>query len=131
MLDLLKTPVLSIQEFHTLAGKAVKNVFRRPHYFDDVFLQMDIIGFGSLPIVILTGFFSGAVMALQLSKALSTYGAVGKTGEVVAISLVRELGPVLTSLMVAGRLLRTVSLGALRVWLSPVCSCTLGDAWPL
>jgi len=103
LLDLLKVPILSVQEFHTLAGKAVKNVFRRPHYFDDIFLQMDIIGFGSLPIVVLTGFFSGAVMALQLSKALSTYGAVGKTGEVVAISLVRELGPVLTSLMVAGR----------------------------
>jgi phospholipid/cholesterol/gamma-HCH transport system permease protein len=64
---------------------------------------MDVIGFGSLPIVILTGFFSGAVMALQMSKALSQYGAVGKTGELVTISLVRELGPVLTSLMVAGR----------------------------
>jgi phospholipid/cholesterol/gamma-HCH transport system permease protein len=64
---------------------------------------MDIIGFGSLPIVILTGFFSGAVMALQMSKALAQYGAVGKTGELVTISLVREMGPVLTSLMVAGR----------------------------
>ena len=103
MLDLLKAPVLAIQEFHTLAGRAIKNIFRRPHYLDDIFIQMDIIGFGSLPIVILTGFFTGAVMALQMSKALAQYGAVGKTGEVVAISLVRELGPVLTSLMVAGR----------------------------
>ncbi|MEN6607522.1 MAG: ABC transporter permease, partial [Bryobacteraceae bacterium] len=49
------------------------------------------------------GFFTGAVMALQLSKALSQYGAVGKTGALLAISLVRELGPVLTALMVAGR----------------------------
>ena len=64
---------------------------------------MDVIGFGSLPIVVLTGFFSGAVMALQMSKALAQYGAVGKTGELVTIALVRELGPVLTSLMVAGR----------------------------
>ena len=103
MLDLLKTPFLSIQEFYVLSAKAIRNIVRRPHYLDDVFLQMDVIGFGSLPIVILTGFFSGAVMALQMSRALSQYGAVGKTGEVTAISLVRELGPVLTSLMVAGR----------------------------
>jgi phospholipid/cholesterol/gamma-HCH transport system permease protein len=103
LLDLLKVPVLSIQDFYLLTWRAVRNFFRRPHYLDDVFLQMDIIGVGSLPIVVLTGFFSGVVMALQMSKALSTYGAVGKTGELVAISIVRELGPVLTSLMVAGR----------------------------
>lgn len=76
---------------------------RRPHYFDDIVLQMDTIGVGSLPIVIMTGFFSGAVMALQMSRALAQYGQVGRTGQVVAITLVRELGPVLTSLLVAGR----------------------------
>lgn len=86
-----------------LAGRAIRNVFRRPHYFDDVLLQMDTIGVGSLPIVIMTGFFSGAVMALQMSRALATYGQVNKTGMVVAITLVRELGPDLTALMVAGR----------------------------
>jgi len=64
---------------------------------------MDIIGVGSLPIVILTGGFSGAVMALQMSRALSTYGATGQVGQIVAITLVRELGPVLSALLVAGR----------------------------
>jgi phospholipid/cholesterol/gamma-HCH transport system permease protein len=64
---------------------------------------MDIIGVGSLPIVLLTGFFSGAVMALQMSSALATYGAKDQTGMVVSITLVRELGPALTALMVAGR----------------------------
>jgi phospholipid/cholesterol/gamma-HCH transport system permease protein len=103
VLDLLKEPVVSIQEFFVLSGRAVRNVVRRPHYLDDIILQMDVIGFGSLPIVILTGFFTGAVMALQMSKALAQYGAVGKTAEVVTIAIVRELGPVLTSLMVAGR----------------------------
>jgi phospholipid/cholesterol/gamma-HCH transport system permease protein len=48
-------------------------------------------------------FFTGAVMAMQMAKALSQYGAVGQTGKVVAVTLVRELGPALTSLMVAGR----------------------------
>ena len=64
---------------------------------------MDIIGFGSLPIVILTGFFSGAIIALQMARALSTYGASSQVGAIVAITLVRELGPVLTALLVAGR----------------------------
>ncbi|MGA2269896.1 MAG: ABC transporter permease [Bryobacteraceae bacterium] len=103
MLDLLKEPVLAVQEFFFLAGRALKNVFRSPHYSDDIALQMDIIGVGSLPIVVLTGFFSGAVMALQMSRALSQYGQVGKTGTLVSLTLVRELGPVLTALMVAGR----------------------------
>src|SRR5207253_6123766 len=52
---------------------------------------------------ILIGFFSGAVLALQMARALQQYGQVGKTGQVVAITLVRELGPVLTALLVAGR----------------------------
>ncbi len=103
MLDLLKTPILSIQEFAQLALRAYRNLFLRPHYWDDVLIQMDIIGFGSLPIVILTGFFSGAVMALQMSRALAQYGASGQVGQIVAIAIVRELGPVLTSLVVAGR----------------------------
>ena len=103
MLDLLKEPVLAVQEFFALAGKAFQNIFRRPHYVDDIILQMDTIGVGSLPIVVLTGFFSGAVMALQMSRALAQYGQVGKTGTVVSVTLARELGPVLTALMVAGR----------------------------
>jgi phospholipid/cholesterol/gamma-HCH transport system permease protein len=64
---------------------------------------MDIIGFGSLPIVALTGFFSGAIIALQMARALNTYGASSETGAIVSLTLVRELGPVLTALMVAGR----------------------------
>ena len=51
LLDLLKEPVLAVQEFFLLAGKAFRNIFRRPHYGDDIILQMDIIGVGSLPIV--------------------------------------------------------------------------------
>ncbi|MEK7404302.1 MAG: ABC transporter permease [Acidobacteriota bacterium] len=103
MLDILKSPILAIQDFCFLAGRTIRNVFRRPHYADDIFLQMDIIGIGSLPIVTLTGFFSGAVLAMQMAKALQQYGAVGQTGQLVAITLVRELGPVLTAVVVAGR----------------------------
>jgi phospholipid/cholesterol/gamma-HCH transport system permease protein len=103
LFDLLKEPVLAVQDFFYLTGRAFRNITRKPHYGDDIALQMDTIGVGSLPIVILTGFFSGAVMTLQMSRALAQYGQVGKTGTVVSITLVRELGPVLTALMVAGR----------------------------
>ena len=103
MLDFLKEPFITVQEFFLLTGRAIRNVTARPHYGDDVVMQMDLIGVGSLPIVVLTGFFSGAVMALQMSRALAQYGQVGRTGTLVSISVVRELGPVLTALMVAGR----------------------------
>lgn len=103
MLDFLKTLVASFQEFLLLAGRSLLNLFRRPHYYDDVFLQMEIIGVGSLPIVILTGFFSGAIIALQMARALNTYGAGSQVGAIVSLTLVRELGPVLTALLVAGR----------------------------
>lgn len=103
MLDLLKSPILSFQEFIYLGGRAFRNVLRSPHYTDDIYMQADIIGFGSLPIVVLTGFFSGAVMGMQMSRALAQYGATGQIGSIVAITLVRELGPVLSSLLVAGR----------------------------
>lgn len=103
MLDLLKPPVQNFQNFIRLSGLAVRGIFRKPYYWDDIFIQMDLIGIGSLPVVILTGFFSGAVMALQMSRALQTYGATSQVGKIVAITLVREMGPVLTALMVAGR----------------------------
>ena len=103
MLDLLKGPVIAVQDFFVLTGTAIANIFRRPRYTNDLIMQMDNIGVGSLPIALLTGFFSGAVMALQLSRPLVQYGQVGRTGQLVSITLVRELGPVMTALMVAGR----------------------------
>lgn len=103
MLDFLKGPVEAMQDFVAIAGKAGQNVFRTPHYTSDILLQMDSIGVGSLPVVILTGFFTGAVMAMQLARALSTYGATDQVAPVLCITLVRELGPVLTALMVSGR----------------------------
>ena len=103
MFDFLKAPVQRFQDFVILGGKAVRNIFRGPHYTDDIALQMDIIGVGSLPVVIMTGFFTGAVMGMQMSRALATYGATGQIGQIVSITLVRELGPVLTALMIAGR----------------------------
>ncbi|MDA2930162.1 ABC transporter permease, partial [Acidobacteria bacterium AH-259-O06] len=74
-----------------------------PRYLQDTLRQMDIIGTGSVPIIILTGFFTGGVLALQSAKSLKAFGAVHLTGQLVSLSLVRELAPVLTALMTAGR----------------------------
>ncbi len=74
MLDILKGPIQAIQEFYELTGRAIRNVARKPHYVDDILLQMDTIGVGSIPIVLLTGFFSGAVMALQMGARCSSTG---------------------------------------------------------
>ena len=69
----------------------------------DIFTQMDSIGVGSMPIILLTGFFTGCVLALQSATALKEFGAVSMTGSLVSLSMVKELGPVLTGLMVSGR----------------------------
>src|SRR5919108_1206959 len=102
-IEVVKSNVLAVQEYAVLAGRSVSNVFRRPRYIGDTLQQADSIGVGSLPIVILTGFFTGAVLALQSSATLSKFGSLALTGQLVSLSMVRELGPVLTSLMVAGR----------------------------
>ncbi len=117
MLDFLKTLIASFQDFLFLAGRSFLNIFKRPHYYDDVFLQMDIIGWGSLPIVILIGAFSGAIIALQMARALNAYGASSEVGTIVSLTLVRELGPVLTAVMVAGRNASAIAseLGSMKV----------------
>ena len=99
----LKERVQAIQDYSILTGRSVVNIFTGPHYWDDVFTQMDSIGVGSMPIVILTGFFTGCVLALQSASSLEEFGAISMTGNLVALSMVKELGPVLTGLMISGR----------------------------
>jgi phospholipid/cholesterol/gamma-HCH transport system permease protein len=101
--ELVKEKVLAVQDYSLLAGHAVANAFRKPHYLADTLIQADQIGVSSWPIVVFTGFFTGAVLALQTSATLQQFGSVSLTGELVSLSMIKELGPVLTSLMVAGR----------------------------
>lgn len=99
----MKNIVSSVQEYSLLSWRAIRNVASKPRYIADTFTQMDSIGFGSLPIVLLTGFFTGCVLALQSATSLKQFGAVEMTGRLVTLSMVKELGPVLTGLMVSGR----------------------------
>jgi phospholipid/cholesterol/gamma-HCH transport system permease protein len=95
--------VQAVQEFAFLLFHSLRTALTPPRYHVDTLIQMDMIGFGSLPIVLLIGFFTGGVLALQSYRTLTTFGEVGLMGKVVALSLVLELGPVLTALMMAGR----------------------------
>ncbi|HZU30111.1 MAG TPA: ABC transporter permease [Candidatus Angelobacter sp.] len=115
--EFAKRSVLSVQDYTGLAIKAVTNLFRKPLYVADMIQQADFIGVGSLPIVVLTGMFTGIVLALNSSKTLEQFGSLSLTGTLVSLSMVRELGPVLTSLMVAGRNASGMAseLGSMRV----------------
>jgi phospholipid/cholesterol/gamma-HCH transport system permease protein len=101
--EFLREKVLAVQEYSLLSWTALLNVFRRPFYWVDLYTQADLIGVGSVPIVILTGFFTGGVLALNSATTLAQFGAKAVTGELVSLSMIKELGPVLTGLMVSGR----------------------------
>jgi phospholipid/cholesterol/gamma-HCH transport system permease protein len=103
LVDGLKKRVLHVQEYTLLSARSVTNLFTPPHYMSDILEQMDIIGVGSLPIVLLTGFFIGAVMVLQTAAQFERFGQTALTADVVSLALVRELGPSITGLLVAGR----------------------------
>src|SRR5262252_8103872 len=99
----LRAAVKEVQDISFLTARAFISAFRRPYYIRDILAQMESIGVGSAPVVMLTGFFTGAVLTLQSANTLTRFGAKGSTGYAVGVSLVRELGPVIGSLMVAGR----------------------------
>jgi phospholipid/cholesterol/gamma-HCH transport system permease protein len=98
-----KRAVAAVQDYAELSFRAVANFATGPHYWQDTLAQMDDIGVGSLPIILLSGFFIGAVMVLQTGAQFVRFGQTSLTGDIVAIALVRELGPTLTGLLVAGR----------------------------
>lgn len=103
MLDLAKRLVLASQTYSLLSFRSITNIFSAPQYISDLFDQMNTIGVGSLPIAMVSGLFIGAVTVLQTAAQFARYGETALTGEVVAIGLVRELGPTITGLLVAGR----------------------------
>lgn len=102
-IEFAKTNIAAAQEYFLLCGRSLAALFTPPIYVGDIFTQMDSIGFGSLPITILAGFFTGCVLALQSATALQQFGAISMTGRLVSLSMMKELGPVLTGLMVSGR----------------------------
>jgi phospholipid/cholesterol/gamma-HCH transport system permease protein len=100
-----------------LTGDAIAAMFSRPFYRYDLLRQMDELGVKSVSITGLTAFVTGGVLALQTAYSLAAFGGKLFIGRVVSLSLVRELGPVLTALMVGGRVGSgiTAELGSMTV----------------
>jgi phospholipid/cholesterol/gamma-HCH transport system permease protein len=95
--------VRAVQDYTLLSVAGLRGLVTRPRYLNELLAQMDSLGVGSLSIVVLTGLFTGMVLALQSSATLDVFGARPYVGRLVCVSMVRELGPVLTALMVTGR----------------------------
>ena len=106
-----------VQRYFVLGGRATRFMVARPFYWRDLVIQMDRIGVGSIPIVTLTGLFTGMVLALQSAVELTKFGGQNFIGGLVGASMIRELGPVLSSLMVASRVGSGIAaeLGSMKV----------------
>src|SRR3954469_19109081 len=99
----LKHAVLEVQEYVRLCAATFRSAITRPFYRYDFVEQLDAVGVASLTVVLLTGFFTGAVLALQSGQTLDQFGARPVVGRLVSASMIKELGPVLTGLMLTGR----------------------------
>ena len=99
----LKSAAFEVQEYVRLLLAAFRGVVTPPYYRYDIIEQFDAIGVKSLTVVLLTGFFTGAVLALQSGLTLDQFGARPVVGRLVSASMIKELGPVLTGLMLTGR----------------------------
>jgi phospholipid/cholesterol/gamma-HCH transport system permease protein len=99
----LKKALLEVQEYVRMTLAALRGSVTSPFYRYDLFEQFDAVGWGSLTVVLLTGFFTGAVLALQSGQTLDQFGARPVVGRLVSASMIKELGPVLTGLMLTGR----------------------------
>ena len=99
----LKHAAHEVQEYVRLTGAALRGFVTPPFYRHDIIEQLDAIGVRSLTVVLLAGFFTGAVLALQSGLTLDQFGARPVVGRLVSATMIKELGPVLTGLMITGR----------------------------
>ena len=99
-----KKAALEAQEYAFLIAATFRSAVSPPFYRYDIVEQFDAIGVGSLTVVLLTGLFTGAALALQSGLTLDQFGARPVVGRLVSASMIKELGPVLTALMLTGRI---------------------------
>ncbi len=107
----------SVGRLATFIARSLSHVVRPPFYFRIFLTQLRLIGYNSLPVVGLTALFTGMVLALQSYTGFSRFQAESAIATVVVLSITRELGPVLASLMVAGRVGAAIAaeIGTMRV----------------
>ena len=99
----LKKSALEVQEYSRLVLSTIRATFSQPFYRHDIIEQFDLIGWGSLTVVLLAGLFTGMALASQSGLTLDQFGARPVVGRLVSASMIKELGPVLTALMLTGR----------------------------
>jgi phospholipid/cholesterol/gamma-HCH transport system permease protein len=116
MLNLLKHAAYESQKLFYFSLRMIAACFGRPIYLAETVEQMYLIGVGSLFLVILTGISAGQGMALEFSNELADFGSKSYLGRVMVLAIVRELGPVLTGIMVAARVAAgiTAEIGAMK-----------------
>ena len=96
-------PLFLVREYFQLTAKAVGGVFSRPLRIQDTLYQMDLIGSGSLPLVLVAGITTGMALTIQGAYQLSPIGAVHQVSKLISLTFVREVGPVLAAIMITGR----------------------------
>ncbi len=114
---IVKDPIERVGHIIMFSYSTLKWLFRPPFGIKDILKQMLEIGVNSLPVVLIAAVFTGMVLALQSYTGFKRFGAEGLVGSVVALSMTRELGPVLTALIVTGRAgaAMAAELGTMRV----------------
>ena len=114
---LILSPIEELGQATRILWGGLSNVFIRPFRLRLIIQQMEFVGIQSLPIIVLAGFFTGAVFALQSYRAFAMFGAESMVGGTVGVALTRELGPTLTGLLVAGRAGSAIAaeIGSMRV----------------
>lgn len=115
--EILKSFLIEIGELSYFAGRFFKEVFRRPMEFKEFLRQCYFMGNRSLLLVSVTGFIIGLVFTLQSRPTLLEFGAVSWMPSMVSIAIIREIGPIITALICAGRIGSGIGaeLGSMRV----------------
>ena len=112
----LRNFIHEVDQLTRFSIKMVLSCFGRPIYISETMEQMYLIGVGSLFLVVLTGIFAGQAMALQFSNELADFGSKNYLGRIMSLAILRELGPILTGLMVAARVASgiTAEIGSMK-----------------
>lgn len=108
---------LEAGEISRFTGRFFQQTFRPRYEIAEFFKQCYIVGYKSLPLICLTGFIMGLVLTMQLRPSLIAYGVESQLPAMVGIAIVREIGPVLTALIFAGKIGSSIGaeLGSMRV----------------
>ena len=101
--------LISTGKFSIFAGQTFSYIVRPPFYFREIVTNIFNIGYLSIPVVGLTAAFTGAALALQIYSGGSRFNATEVVPQIVAIGMVRELGPVLVGLMISARVTSSIA----------------------